>query len=113
MTPSANLRVQLRALTDEVIPAGGSELDTRFTDAELDQILLAASTIESAAAEVWRRKAARAFSERGGIERSSAGDERVEFVSIEKYRDHCLKMAAMFEPVRIGIVNRSDFWDLE
>lgn len=111
MTPTSELRAQLRVLADESIPAGGSDADTRFTDAELDQILTAASSVESAAAEAWRRKAARAFSERGGIERSSVGDERTEFASLAAYRDHCLRMAAMFEPVRIGVVNRPDFWD--
>lgn len=96
MTPTTELREQLRRLIDEVIPAGGTEADTRFTDEELDEILTTASYIEEAAAEAWTRKAGRAFSERGGLEENSAGDERFKFFSLEKYRDHCLGMAEHF-----------------
>jgi hypothetical protein len=96
MTPSDELRTQLRRLIDEGIPPGKTEADTRFTDAELDEILTASSFIEEAAAEGWTRKASRAFSERGGLEESQAGDERFKFFSLEKYRDHCLQMAGHF-----------------
>ena len=96
MTPTPDLRAKLRRLIDEVIPAGGTDQDTRFTDEELDEILAAASTIEEAAAECWERKAARAFSERGGLEESRAGDESHRFVSLKEYRDHCLAMAELF-----------------
>lgn len=96
MTPTPELRTRLRALIDERIPPGRTDADTRFTDAELDEILTAASTIEAAAAECWLRKATRAFSERGGLEKSRAGDESHEFVSLKEYRDHCLAMAELF-----------------
>jgi len=96
MTPTPELREKLRRLTDEVIPPGGSDTDTRFTDAELDEILEAAESVEEAAAEVWELKAARAMSERGGLEESRAGDEQHRFVSLKDYRDHCLQMAALF-----------------
>lgn len=96
MTPTPELREQLRRLIDEVIPQGGADTDTRFTDDELDEILTAASVIEEAAAEAWMRKAARAMSERGGLEASEVGDERLRFVSIKDYRDHCLAMAEYY-----------------
>lgn len=48
----------LRLLTDERIPAGGSEADTSFTDAELTSITSTCSDdINLAASEVWRIKA--------------------------------------------------------
>lgn len=96
MTPTAELRDRLRRLIDEVIPPGGTEADTRFTDAELDEILEEAQYIEEAAAEAWERKATRAMSERGGLEASEVGDERLRFVSLKDYRDHCLAMAERF-----------------
>lgn len=96
MTPTPELRTRLRALIDERIMPGQSPVDTRFTDEELDEIITASSTLEAAAAEAWTRKATRAFSERGGLEKSRAGDESHEFVSLKEYRDHCLAMAELF-----------------
>lgn len=96
MEPTAELRTRLRRLIDERIPSGGTDADTRFTDAEIDDLLTEASSIEEAAAAGWRQKAAWAMSERGGLEKSRAGDEAHEFVSLETYRDHCLKMAAHY-----------------
>lgn len=105
--PTAELRDRLRRLIDEVIPPGGTEADTRFTDAELDEILEEVQYIEEAAAEAWERKAARAMSERGGLEESQAGDERFRFVSLTDYRDHCLAMAERYRakvPKRVSRV---------
>lgn len=96
MMPTAELKDQLRLLIDEVIPNGGSDTDTRFTDAELDSIIAEAVDIYAAASEAWFRKAARAMSERGGLEESTAGDERLKFVSLQEYEDHCLRMADMY-----------------
>jgi hypothetical protein len=102
MTPTPELRTELRELIDEVIPPGGTEADTRFTNTQIDALLAAASDINEAAANGWTRKAARAMSERGGLEESQAGNERLKFVSIEAYRDHCLQMAAMFKSMVPG-----------
>lgn len=110
MTVTDELITELRALTDERIPQGGSEADTRFSDEELRSILAGAATIEQAAARVWRHKAAMAFSERGGMEETRAGNEQTRFASLQEYRDHCLRMAAMFEPVVVGSLERTDFW---
>lgn len=96
MIPTPELRTELRELIDEVIPEGGTEADTRFTDAQLDALIEKANTIEEAAAAAWERKGLRAMSERGGLEESQAGNERMKFVSIEAYRDHCFQMAAYF-----------------
>lgn len=96
MTPTPELRTELRELIDEVIPPGGTEADTRFTDAQIDALLVAATDINEAAANGWTRKAAKAMSERGGLQESQAGNERLKFVTLESYRDHCLQMAEMF-----------------
>lgn len=103
MTPDATLRTQLRELLDEEIPAGGTAADTRFSDAQLDALLAAASTLEHAAALGWERKALRAMSERGGIEQSQAGAERITFVALREYRDHCLAMAELYRRKVAGL----------
>jgi len=96
MTPTDELRTELRELLDEVIPEGGTESDTRFLNTQIDALLTAASDINEAAASGWTRKALWAMSERGGLQESQAGNEKLKFVDLEKYRDHCLAMAKMF-----------------
>ncbi len=102
MIPTDELRAELRELLDEMIPAGGTERDTRFTNSQIDVLLTAASDINEAAANGWTRKAARAMSERGGLQESQAGNERLKFVTLESYRDHCLQMAEMFRGLAPG-----------
>lgn len=97
MDTTKEIREQLRRKIDEVIPAGKTDADTRFLDTELDEILTPASSIEAAAADCWLLKATRAFSERGGVESNTVGSETVKFASLEKYRDHCLSMAAIYK----------------
>lgn len=94
MVPTDELRTALRDAIDEAIPDGGADTDTRFSDAQIDALLTAATSLEAAASQGWTRKALRAFSERGGLQKSQAGSERFEFVSLESYRDHCLLMAS-------------------
>lgn len=48
----------LRLKIGESIPAGGTEADTLFTDAQLENWLDTNSTIESAALEAWQAKQA-------------------------------------------------------
>lgn len=102
MIPTDELRVELRELLDEMIPAGGTESDTRFTNVQINALLTAASDINEAAWAGWTRKAARAMSERGGLQESQAGNERLKFVTLESYRDHCLQMAEMFRGLAPG-----------
>lgn len=96
MTVTDSLIAMLRAMVDEVIPEGKTDKDTRFTDAFLSQVLAEADSLEEGAACLWELKAARAFSERGGVEETRAGDESIKFVSLADYRDHCEKMAAYY-----------------
>lgn len=102
MIPTDVLRTKLRELLDEEIPLGGSESDTRFSNTQIDALLTAASDINQAAAEGWRRKALRAMSERSGLQESQAGDERHKFIDLVAYRDHCLEMAKMFSDLMPG-----------
>ena len=106
MVPSAALRAELRRNVDEVIPTSGTDADTRFSTAEIDELLTAAETIAAAAAEGWTRKALRAMSERGGLQRTQAGSERFEFVTIESYREHCLQWARYWRSQIAGLGSR-------
>jgi len=112
LIPTPELRSQLRELLDEAIQPGSSEVETRFTNMQLDALLVAATHINAAAASGWRFKAVRAMSERGGLQKSSAGDEKHEFVSLEAYRDHCLVMAKMYTAMTAGTGSRLLGYDL-
>lgn len=96
LTPTPELRGQLRRLLDERIPGGGAAEDTRFGEDDLNMLLEDATHLFAAVAEGWRLKASWAMSERGGLESLSAGDEKYTFVSLEAYRAHCLDMAQQF-----------------
>jgi len=50
---------QLRQLLGETIPEGGTDADTLFTDDEIQSYLDATSSVDRAAYEGWRVKAAR------------------------------------------------------
>ncbi|MFY9495934.1 MAG: hypothetical protein WAP29_02305, partial [Halanaerobiales bacterium] len=82
MTPTAELREELRELLDEVIPAGGADSDTRFTDAQLDRILAKTRNIYAAAAEGWTRKAAMVQREIGQIKSYSVGQEKYDMADL-------------------------------
>ncbi|MBT9177461.1 MAG: hypothetical protein DDT20_01794 [Firmicutes bacterium] len=107
LVPTDALRTELRRLIDERIPLLGTAAQTRFADAELDILLRTSAHINAAAATGWNLKASRAMSERGGLEKSSAGDEKHEFVSLEAYRDHCLAMAKVYADMVAGIGSRA------
>ncbi|NPV44809.1 MAG: hypothetical protein HPY70_12680 [Firmicutes bacterium] len=106
MTVTDSLIMFLRTMIDEVIPEGGTDKDTRFTNDFLTQVLTEASSLEEAAAILWEIKAARAFSERGGIEETRAGDESIKYVSLAEYRDHCEKMANHYRQKTSGYGSR-------
>ena len=107
LVPTEVLRTELRRLIDERVPVGRTAADTRFADTELDILLQTATHINAAAATGWQLKAARAMSERGGLESSQAGDEKHKFVSIGEYRDHCLAMAKMYSDMVTGTGSRA------
>lgn len=96
MEATVENRSKLRRLIDEKIPPGGTDADTRFVDADLDEFLIESTVIEEAAAKAWTEKAAQAMSLNSGLLETQAGDERVRFLNPETYRDHCLAMAEMY-----------------
>lgn len=96
MTPDENLRTRLRKLIDEQVPAGGTEADTRFTDADLDELLLEASSIFGAASMGWTMKAGMLQREMGDVERFTVGQESEQLVSLKDRLDYALKMAEKY-----------------
>lgn len=96
MTPTEELRTRLRKLVDERIPFGGTAADTRFSDEDLDEFLTESGTINQAAAEAWENKAARAFSEQGGMTETTVKDETFKFVDPKKFKEHCRDMAQFY-----------------
>ena len=96
MTPTAELREELRELLDEVIPEGGTESDTRFTDAQLDRILAKTRNIYAAAAEGWTRKAAMFQREIGQIKSYSVGQEKYDMADLTSLLEYALKMAETY-----------------
>ncbi len=93
MTPTAELWEELRELLDEVIPEGGTESDTRFTDEQLDRLLSKARNIYAAAAEGWTRKAAMFQRELGQFESYSVGQERYDLAKAKSMLEYALMMA--------------------
>ncbi|MGV8164642.1 MAG: hypothetical protein ACLKAK_07280 [Alkaliphilus sp.] len=96
LIPTPELRNKLRQFLDEKISITDVAADTRFSDAEIDALLTEASHINNAAAAGWTLKATWVMSERGGLEKSQAGDEKHEFIKLTEYRDHCLAMAKLY-----------------
>lgn len=97
MTPTDDLRNELRELLDEAIPELGTEADTAFTTARIDALLKAAPDIYSAAAEGWRRKAAKVQKRLGDIAQSSVGDTSYQRITLGDALKAALAMADMFQ----------------
>lgn len=97
MTPTDELRTELRELLDEEIPAGGSEADTRFTNAQIDRLLMQARNVYFAAAEGWTRKAGKLQRELGHLAETQTGDERAQRVNLTTAINYCLAMAKQYQ----------------
>ncbi len=93
MIPTPELRTKLRKLLDERIPEGGSDADTRFTDADIDELLIETANIYEAAATGWTMKAAMFQRELGQIESYAVGQERYDMRKLKDMLDYALKMA--------------------
>ncbi len=96
MTPTVELREELRELLDEVVPEGGTESDTRFTDAQLDKLLSKSRNVYAAAAEGWTRKAAMFQREAGKIQSYTVGQERYDMTKVKDLLEYALKMAETY-----------------
>lgn len=97
MTPTEELREELRELLDEVIPEGGAESDTRFSDAQINRLLSKSKNIYAAAAEGWTRKAAMFQREVGQIQSYSVGQEKYEMAKAKDLLEYALKMAETYK----------------
>jgi len=86
----------LRKLLDEQIPAGGSDADTRFSDADIDELLSEAANIYGAAAAGWTLKASMFQREAGQIQSYSVGQERYEMANPKDLMEYALKMAETY-----------------
>ena len=96
MTPTTELRTKLRKLLDERIPEGGSDTDTRFLDADMDELLIEAANIYEAAAAGWTLKATMFQREAGQIQSYSVGQERYEMSNPKDLMEYALKMAETY-----------------
>ena len=96
MTPTSELRTKLRKLLDEQIPAGGSDADTRFFDADIDELLTEATNIYGAAAAGWTLKAGMLQRELGQVESYAVCQERYDMRKLKDMLDYALKMAETY-----------------
>ncbi|MCD9025754.1 hypothetical protein [Cohnella silvisoli] len=97
MTPTPDILTELRELLDEEIPVNGTEADTAFTNSRLSSILSDSVNIYAAAAEGWRRKAAKIQKKLDGIGSYQVGTERYEYISLSTALAAALKVASTFE----------------
>lgn len=97
MVPTDELRVRLRRLVDESIPEGKTDRDTRFLDADIDDLLIEADNILLAASEGWLLKAVKIGNELGQLAETQAGDERYKRIALSDAREYCLAMAKAYE----------------
>lgn len=96
MMLTEELRAKLRKLLDERIPEGGSDADTRFLDADIDELLVDATNIYGAAAAGWTLKAGMLQRELGQIESYAVGQERYDMRKLQDMVNYALKMAETY-----------------
>ena len=94
MTPTDDLRLTLRMNLDETIPPGGTDADTLFTDAEIDNLLMQSQTIEEASWRGWVIKGIRmAMATAGGLVSAQMGSEQFKWSDPSDLLDFCKQMA--------------------
>lgn len=96
MTPTEELRSRLRKIIDESVPVGGTDGDTRFSDADINELLSDAENVYLAASEGWTLKAGKMQSELGVLTETQAGDERHKRVDLSTVRNYCIGMARIY-----------------
>lgn len=102
MTPTPELRTKLRKLLDERIPEDGSDTDTRFSDADIDELLIDATNIYEAAAAGWTLKAGIFQRELGQIESYAVGQERYDMRKLQDMASYALKMAEAYSRMAVS-----------
>jgi hypothetical protein len=83
----------LRKLINEVIPPGGVEEDTHFTDAELESLLNDKQNLYLAASLAWTIKAGLY---QGQIESYKVGNESYDVTKLKDQVEHALKMSERY-----------------
>jgi hypothetical protein len=96
MTPTDDLREELRELIAEVIPAGGTDADTRFMTTQIDRLLTRAANINAAAAQGWTLKANMLMGENDGLQGYSVGQEKYTFTELDDALEFCQNRAAHY-----------------
>lgn len=96
MTPTEELKQEFRELVDEPIPEGGTEKDTRFTDAQINRLLSRAKNIYSAVSEGWTMKAGMLSRELGQIDEYAVGQERYRIMNLQTAISGALTMAKRY-----------------
>lgn len=96
MTPTNELREELREMLAETIPPGGTDADTNFTDAQIDRLLTRSVSIYTAASKGWERKADLLLTKNNGLESYSIGMEKYTFTSLEAALKFCQSRAEYY-----------------
>lgn len=96
MTPTDELRTELRGLIDEAIPDGGTADDTRFTQDQIDRLLAKNENVYFAAADGWTRKTGMIQREHGPFDEMGAGDEQYRRVNLSTAVNYAKEMASMY-----------------
>ncbi|SFH21307.1 hypothetical protein SAMN05660649_04269 [Desulfotomaculum arcticum] len=102
MTSTAELRIRLRKYLNEIIPAGGTETDTRFLESELDELLTEAENVYQAAGKGWIIKASLL---QGDIESYSVGQEKYDLTSLKDQLAHAITMANQYTSLGTSATN--------
>ena len=84
---------RIRELLNEVVPDGGSDTDTLFSDLSLTITVQAAESENHALYLLWTQKAGRIQVKAGDIKSIHAGGESIERYTAADYVNLCLKTA--------------------
>lgn len=96
MIPTDELKGALRKRLGEAIPDGGTDADTRFSDAEIEEYLIMSSCLYEACALGWMVKAGMYQSETDCLEDYTIGNRREKYTSLKDYQDYALKMSEQY-----------------
>jgi hypothetical protein len=98
-TPGSGEATLLRILCNEVIPPGGTDADTAFTDQAIYFILTVAPDMATAVSIAWQWKAVK-LGDPNRIVRGQIGNESFEFPSINDILDYARGLGDFFDGLR-------------
>ncbi len=88
---------KMRRFLDEVIPEGGGESDTRFSDEDLWEIYEEYQNVYKSVSVGWTEKAGMIAAERGNYDEYHAGNERYKYVNLTTAINAALAMAKQYD----------------